>query len=486
MGCLSPSIQLLHNHFRPGCLVRGGVYRCGVTRLARAYDELAACRSAADLAWLREMRAVAAVARLEAQSGFAGFETDLIAAALGLHPQAAGRVVAHALALDALPALAAAVSDGRMTRQAVPRVLTELTALDPTRDPDVASRVVDDLLTRASSWGVRTPAQWARATRAAVLREDPRGLERRRQRAAADRDVRIAPADDGMAWVLLLTTALDAQRCLDALRTAAEQLSTDPDDDRTAEQRRADGAVALITGSPASTGTPDDLFHLAITDPDSTSTATTATCGQQPRRRRALRRRQLVDLVVPAATVLGQSDEPGDLRGLGPVTAAQAREVMRAGCEVRAVFTCHRTGEVLAVSPRTWTLPHAATAGDLRALIQDALASSARTPVTEPQYVPSEQLARFLTTRDRTSTWPGSSVPSTSCDLEHNQPWHQHGPTSPDNLRPVQRRAHRLKQRGYRYTPLPDGRIRWTAPERPTLHRPSPRQVPPPLFSLRT
>jgi hypothetical protein len=94
----------------------------------------------------------------------------------------------------------------------------------------------------------QTLAQLKQAIRRAVIRLDPATAEERRQRATADRNIRVADPGEGMGWLVMLLLPIDqAQACsthADAIaRTAGK------DDPRTMDQLRADAvAAALLTG----------------------------------------------------------------------------------------------------------------------------------------------------------------------------------------------------------------------------------------------
>ena len=72
----------------------------------------------------------------------------------------------------------------------------------------------------------QTLAQLKQSIRRAVLRLDPATAEQRRQRARADRHLRVADAGHGMGWLMLLPPIDQAKACYtraDAIaRTAAK------------------------------------------------------------------------------------------------------------------------------------------------------------------------------------------------------------------------------------------------------------------------
>ena len=100
---------------------------------------------------------------------------------------------------------------------------------------------------------LKQSTQLKQSIRRAVLRLDPATAEQRRQRARADRHLRVADAGHGMGWLVLLLPIDQAKACYpraDAIaRTAAKP------DPRTRDQLRTDAAVAaLLTGNTGEGG----------------------------------------------------------------------------------------------------------------------------------------------------------------------------------------------------------------------------------------
>ena len=141
-----------------------------------------------------------------------------------------------------------------------------------------------------------------------------------------------------------------------------------------------------------------------------------------------------MQLTVPAATVFGLDDEPGELGGLGPVPASMARRLAAdaAAGAWRKVTVDPATGTVIDVG---------------------------RTP-----YTPSAALADLVRARDRTCRFPGCRQPARRCDLDHVVPWPD-GPTTAANLAALCRHHHRLKhQTQWTVRAGPDGGLTWTSP----------------------
>jgi hypothetical protein len=71
---------------------------------------------------------------------------------------------------------------------------------------------------------------------------------------------------------------------------------------------------------------------------------------------------------------------------------------------------------------------------------------------------------RSIESIDDTCVFPGCRMPATDCDIDHNVPWSERGPTSVCNGSPKCRHDHELKTNGGWKYRREDGRHRWTSP----------------------
>jgi hypothetical protein len=97
-----------------------------------------------------------------------------------------------------------------------------------------------------------------------------------------------------------LLDAPDAALVMSTVNALAAK--TDAADDRPIEARRADAFVAMFTGAPSVSGLPQ-----------------------------AHRSPAQIQVTVPATTLLGLTDTPGELAGYGPITAEVARRIAAHG-----------------------------------------------------------------------------------------------------------------------------------------------------------
>jgi len=270
------------------------------------------------------------------------------------------------------------------------RALADAVAILP---PEIARRVEDDALVRA---GQQTCAQLRASLRRLVARHDPLGAECRHQVRRAERSVCLRPLDDGMAELLAILpadAAVAAYAAVDALaKTAGEN------DGRGIDARRADALVGLLLS------------------------ASGASAAGVP---------AVVQVAVPAGTLLGLGDEPGWMPGFGPIPASMARDIARSATWQRILF-----------DP----------------------ASGAVLDVGATRHDPPAPLERLVRARDAMCRFPGCRARARRCDLDHTTPY-PHGPTSADNLHVLCRRHHRVKHEGgWRVEALPGNRLRWKSP----------------------
>jgi hypothetical protein len=143
--------------------------------------------------------------------------------------------------------------------------------------------------------------------------------------------------------------------------------------------------------------------------------------------------RGVVDIQVELTTLLQLDDRPGELPGWGPVVSDIARQVVEEQSEAEWRYTI--TGENGTVISNGTTRRRPRTG--LKRQVQ------AKTPVC---------------------VFPGCRIPSLDCDLDHNQPWAEDGPTTQDNLAPLCRHHHVIRHHGWTIHQLQPGSYQLTSP----------------------
>jgi len=245
---------------------------------------------------------------------------DEIALALSISGVAAGHRLHLALDLtERLPATLAALEDGEIDLPRARAIATQ--PLSAQHAAQVESRV----LTKATD---QTAPQLRQALKRAVLHIDPNGAQDRHRARRTDRRILVTPAEDGMAELWAYLPAPAANAIYATVHQCARRAHT-PDDQRTADQRRADAFVDLLLGQN-----------------------TTGPVAQ-------------IKVTVPATTLLGLDQAPAELAGYGPIPADLARE-LAADATWQRLLTDPTSGTLLDHG-RTTYKPPAALADFVRA-----------------------------------------------------------------------------------------------------------------------
>jgi hypothetical protein len=253
-------------------------------------------------------------------------------------------------------------------------------------------------------------------TRALLRRQihkaDPDGAAERHRRRKADRETVFYPREDGMA---LFGAVLPAEQAAEMGQAVDAHAATFDNDGRTLAQKRADALYDLVVNRSGVAGD----------------------CVSPVRGRAAA----VVQVTVPLDVLVGAEDGPAELKGYGPITAGQAREIAFApGTIWRRLITDPGSGLLVKVDPTA--------------------------------YRPTADAERQVIARDQYCAFPSCRMPAHRCDVDHVEPFDHERPeagglTVPENLQPLCRRHHRLKTHhpGWRVTRDPHtGIASWTSP----------------------
>ena len=208
-----------------------------------------------------------------------------------------------------------------------------------------------------------------------------------------------------------------------------------------------------------------------------------------------------VNLTIPAATLAGRADRPGDLGGIGPIDPDLARDLAQAAARNPRSTWCvtvtdqdgHAVGHGCAC-PTTRRKPDGRDPpgrpsftftptdqpgppggyGTWRFTtgVQDLLIQIGPLPTGDCDHRweakghdPGDMLRHLAEIRHATCTGPACRRPARRCDFEHNIPYEAGGRTCLCNGNPKCRHDHRLKQDPrWRADQLPGGYVRWTTP----------------------
>ena len=194
--------------------------------------------------------------------------------------QTAADRLALATELDRLPATLDVLEEGLISTHHA-RHLAETVM---TFDDATATAVEQTVLDKAPD---QVLATFKRAVRKAVLTVAPKPAEQRHEQAVTRRRVARTPVADGMSEIWMLLPDVGATTVMTAIDALARRVSCD--DERTADQRRADAAVQLALNT----------LH------GSTSDELPREHGLCPS----------IQVTVALSTLLGLDEQPGELDG---------------------------------------------------------------------------------------------------------------------------------------------------------------------------
>lgn len=421
--------QVAHLHTRPGSFENlGKLLQIEPKSLSATgkIDYLAALEK--QYSWLYSLiqEATLAIAGSEPNEmsnmweGVDDAEREDVATALRLSPNTAQIRIDVARTLsNHLPATCDALSSGEISSSHATTIARETSdALIRGVSPDILPLIEKKALAHAE---YHTAAQVARKLKTLFAQFAPEVHEERHEQARDSRSVNIYPEGDGMSTLIALLPSEDAQTVYLALtaRIALDEESDvkndSPDynkprsksnltDDRSMDMKRADALTQIATNF----------------------------LGANSEKLEKQKRPISINVTIDLPTLLGLSNNPGQLEGLGPIPASVARRL--------------------------------AADGKWRKFITDPLSGNLL-DLGRNHYVPSQCLVDFLTARDRICRFPGCSQPARLGDIDHAKSWDEGGETNPQNLGFLCRRHHRLKTHGdWKLTSNADGSCTWTSP----------------------
>lgn len=401
--------------------------------------------------WLQAamQRAIVAVAGIEAtiaDGPFGGVdesEREDVSSALRLSAGTAQmRIDVARTLVNHLPQTCSALATGEIS-PAHATVIAKETA-SAIRD-GLSEFAVFSIEERAISYAeFHTPSQVAQQVRTAIAKFAPETFEVVVERARDSRRVSCYNDIDGMSTVVAILPAEDAQTVMKAIE--AFIVRSDRADSSSAGSRLATkdsrSADASSENSADVDGKSEDARGKGATAKDSRSAdmkradALTAIAGFALASKLedvALHRRPItINVTIDLPTLLGLSENPGQLAGYGAIPASVARALASDG-KWRRFITDPQTGVLLDYGRQT--------------------------------YEPPQGLIDFLIARDRTCRFPGCRRSAALSDLDHAQSWEDGGTTSLDNLGALCRRHHQLKTHGgWKIESRADGSCTWTSP----------------------
>ena len=357
--------------------------------------------------------------------------SDELAAVLHVSPRSATAQIAAARRRAACTQVAATVDSGLLGAaggSAIYQVLEHV----PTETTEKVSSILAGRIQDRRARGLRgwTPAEARRAARATLLTYSPEEAEQARAEAKESRRVELRHVGDGTSWLSALLPELDALRIHRRLTALGRAQAADaaPADRRHLDQRRADLlAEALLslgtnlTGGSIDAGTTDGRGpadrsavsrHIGSLETQGVAGVSQgrAGAGGAPTPGPASSDVQICVVATPE-TLLGLSQRPAHVPGIGAISADLARELAADG--TWGIWLRNAAGHVTAVDPG--------------------------------RYRPTAGVARLIAAREPTCRFPGCLVRVERCDLDHTESWPAAPGSTPENLGPLCRRHHNAK-----------------------------------------
>ena len=274
-------------------------------------------------------------------------------------------------------------------------------------DPAAAQTVVDMVLPDA---GLLTTGQLAARLRKLCIQADPEAAKKRYESSIEDRRLVLEANDTGTANLLGMDlTPHIAATIKRRINRQARRLRRNGDD-RTMDQLRADIYLDLLRRRETRMGA------------DRADADSVPVDGG-------------VHLTVAPETLAGHNDNPGEIRGFGPVIADIARQVAdgQVGC------------------PWTWSLRDP----DTGQTMDDGI--TRRRPTAAQR--------RTIEALNPTCVHPGCRMPSTDCDIDHTVPYSERPVTCTGDLAPLCRHHHRIRHAfGWSYRRLGGGDYLFRSP----------------------
>ncbi len=336
-------------------------------------------------------------------------EREDVATALRLSPTAAqNRIDVARVLVGHLPNTISALASGEISAAHATVIAKETaTAIRNGLSEGAVFRVEQTALAHAE---FHTPGQVATKVKATIAKLAPEEFEDIVDRARDSRRVSCYPEADGMATVVAILPAEDAQTVMKSIEAYILKRNQEDEVDAewsmlSADMKRADALTCIASQALASIA--DEV--------------------------RPHRRPITISVAIDLPTLLGLAENPGQLAGYGAIPASVARRLAADGNWQRFISD-PTTGNLLDFG--------------------------------REKYTPPQELVDYLLARDRICRFPGCRRTGQSLDIDHAHSWESGGETNPANLGLLCRRHHRMKTHGgWSLESNPDGSCLWKSPK---------------------
>jgi hypothetical protein len=364
-------------------------------------------------------------------------EREDVATALRLSPTTAqNRIDVARVLIGHLPNTISALSTGEISVAHATVIARETaTAIKNGLSPESVFRVEQTALAHAE---FHTPGQVASKVKTTIAKLAPEDFEELVDRARDSRRVTCYPEADGMATVIAILPAEDAQTVMKSIEAYILKRNQE-------EEACLCDAIAGISKDCLHHSHEGAAEWSLLSADMKRADALTAIASQalaslandvQPHRRPIT-----ISVAIDLPTLLGLAENPGQLAGYGAIPASVARRLAADGNWQRFVSD-PTTGNLLDFG--------------------------------REKYTPPQELVDYLLARDRICRFPGCRRTGQSSDIDHAQSWETGGETNPANLGLLCRRHHRMKTHGgWSLESNPDGSCLWKSPTGKTFFVPS-------------
>ncbi len=424
--------------------------------------------------WLQALiqRAIVAVAGTEPSEadgiyeGVDDAEREDISAALRMSGNSAQYKIDIARSLiNTLPNTCSALATGEISTAHANVIARETAAAIREGLPTEAiARIEESAIAHAE---FHTPAQVGNKVRTMLAQVAPKEFEEIVVRARDTRKVSMYRESDGMATVVAILPAEDAQTVMSAIENFVIRANRRDEEARnhaakaeiiraafigrapsTYENAKRNGAGvsgAGVSGAGEQVKmTPDeeaafnteyapDLRTMDMKRADALSEIAGIAVSLSADEAKSHRRSVSVNVTIDLPTLLGLNENPGQLAGYGVLPAQIVRALAGEG-KWRRFITDPNSGTLLDYG--------------------------------RDSYQPPQDLVDYLIARDRTCRFPGCRQSAARADIDHAEAWEDGGATSAANLGALCRRHHRMKTHGgWKLISNEDGSCNWESPD---------------------
>jgi len=274
-----------------------------------------------------------------------------------------------------------------------------------------------------------TPGQVANKVKTTIAKFSPEDFEEIVSKARDSRRVSCYPEADGMATVVAILPAEDAQMVMKSIEAFIVKRNQEEESCTCNLKSGSSQGCVFHSREDAAEWS---LLSADMKRADALTFIASQALSSMADVVRPHRRPVAVSVAIDLPTVLGLAENPGQLAGYGAIPASVARKL--------------------------------AADGNWQRFISDPITGNLLDFGRE-KYIPPQELVDFLLARDRTCRFPGCGRSGQLADIDHAQSWETGGQTNPANLGLLCRRHHRMKTHGgWSLRSNADGSCLWRSP----------------------